>query len=188
MDFSTLKSLTIPEGEVTKIAVGDTVLWEAITYTNQVPISTDTDGSIFNGVGYIENKRLSSSGGISDSAQQGSVVTGFIPWYGDTTVLRMKGVEWKDAAANYNGHYYIIPYDDNKKQINKSYLSSQEHTGLTHIVTVTRDDNGVETVKFSETYDTSNVYLQSFRNAKYIRINAQGKGADFIVTINEEIS
>ena len=37
-------------------------------FTNQVPISTDTDGSIFNGVGYKDNVRLSSSGGISSSA------------------------------------------------------------------------------------------------------------------------
>ena len=185
MDFANLKTLTIPQGEVTKITSGSTVLWEAVTYTNQVPISTDTDGSIFNGTGYIENRRLSSSGGLSGSEQKGSVTTGFIPWYGDTTYLRMKGVEWKNATVNYGGHYYINYYDANKKFL--AYLSSQEHGDLTHVVTVTRDSNGVETVKWSETYGTTNTTLQSVRSAKFIRITAYGKGANMVVTINEEI-
>lgn len=186
MDFSTLKSLTIPEGEVTKIAVGDTVLWEAITYTNQVPISTDTDGSIFNGVGYIENKRLSSSGGISSSAQQGAVTTGFIPWYGDATVLRIKGVEWITTASITSQHYYYNFYDENKKFLD--YIASYNVADRGHIITVTRDVNGVETTVFNQSYGTSNTLLQNIRKAKFVRITAKGKGADFIVTINEEIN
>lgn len=186
IDFSAVKAITIPEGKVKKIVSAGVKLWEAITFTNQVPISTDTDGSIYNGTGYKENVRLSSSGGISGSAQNGSVTTGFIPWYGDTTYLRMKGVEWKDAAANAGGHFYVNCYDANKKFID--YLSSLDHANYAHVVTVTRDANGIETVKFSETYGTSNSMLQRFRSAKFIRITARGKGADFIVTINEEIA
>lgn len=187
MDFSTLKSLTIPEGEVIKIEVGNTVLWEAITYTNQVPISTDTDGSIFNGVGYIENRRLSSSGGLSSSAQNGSVTTGFIPWNGDTDVIRIKGVEWINATANYGGHYYIMFYDANKKSRGSNdYMWSGEI--LDHIFTATRDENGIETIVFNTDYGTSNSFFQWVRDASYIRITAYGKGADFIVTINEEIN
>ena len=188
MDFSTLKSLTIPEGEVVKITSGSTILWEAITFTNQVPISTDTDGSIYNGVGYKENVRLSSSGGISSSAQNGSVTTGFMPWYGDTTYLRMKGVNWVNVYdVVSSGFFYINAYDENKKFLD--YLSSGEiPNNFTHIVTVTRDSNGIETVKFNEAYGTTNTKLQCFRRAKFIRITAYGKGADFIVTLNEEIT
>lgn len=185
IDLSKFKKLFIGGIELKELYAGK-------KYTNQVPISTDTDGSIFNGVGYQENVRLSSSGGISSSAQNGSVTTGFIPWYGDTTYLRMKGVHWVDVYDFVSsGHYYIIPYDANKNPMygGGQYISAAEYVGgnLNHIVTVTRDANGVETVKFSETYGTSNSYLQSFRNAKYIRITAHGKGADMIVTINEEI-
>ena len=115
MDFTKLKKLTIGGVELVKLFLGGVQVWAMKTFTNQVPISTDTNGSIFNGVGYIENRRLSSSGGLSGSAQNGSVTTGFIPWYGDTTYLRMKGVEWKDANANYGGHYSVIFYDANKK-------------------------------------------------------------------------
>lgn len=189
MDFSTVKKLVIPEGEVTKITdASGNVLWEAITFTNQVPISIDTDGSIFNGTGYIENRRLSTSGGLSGSAQTGSVTTGFIPWYGDTTYLRMKGVEWLNAYVDGEAnHYYINCYDGNKKYLD--YLAATEYRAgkFNHIVTVTRDANGIETIKFSETYGTTNTKLQYFRNAKFIRITAYGKGADMIVTINEEI-
>lgn len=188
MDFANLKTLTIPQGEVTKITSGSTVLWEAVTYTNQVPISTDTDGSIFNGVGYIENRRLSSSGGLSGSEQTGSVTTGFIPWYGDSTYLRIKGVEWWQAAPNYNGHYYIMFYNANKGVIASTNNRIESPSNdLSHIVTITRDSNGVETIKFNEAYGATNAVLQNVRSASFIRITAHGKGANMIVTINEEI-
>ena len=185
--FSSLKSLTVFEGKVIKITCNGVVLWKG-GYTNLVPTSTDTDGSIFNGVGYKENVRLSSSGGISSSSQNGSVTTGFIPFPdGDKTVIRMKGVEWKNAFTNYNGHHYIMFYDANRKS-GDYYLASRNQTDYAHIFTITRDANGVETVEFNQTYGTTNSLLQYIRNnAKYIRITAQGKGADFIVTINEEI-
>lgn len=188
IDFSAVKAVTIPEGVVKKIVSAGVTLWQAITYTNQVPLSTDTDGSIYNGVGYKENVRLSSSGGVSGSAQSGSVTTGFIPFpTGDATVIRMKGVEWKNATTNYDGHYYINFYDSSKKFL--YYLSATTATSSTHIVTVSRDANGVESVVWNQSYGTTNSLLQHIRNdAKYIRINAYGKGADMIVTINEEIT
>lgn len=190
IDFSKVQKLVIPEGVVTKIVAAGNTLWQAITFINQVPISTDTDGNIFNGVGYKENVRLSSSGGISSSAQNGSVTTGFIPWHGDTTVLRLKGVEWLNATPNYGGHFYIIFYDANKKSRGSNdYISSQHASaGDYSILTVTRDSNGVEAFVFDKDYGTTNSLLQWIRSASYIRITAYGKGADMIVTINEEIT
>lgn len=188
MDFSTVKKLAIPEGEVKKITVGGTVMWQAKTFTNQVPISTDTDGSIFNGVGYIENRRLSSSGGLSSSAQNGSVTTGFIPFYGDTTVIRLKGVEWLNAPSIVDGHYYIMFYDANKKSRgNNDYFTPAAIEGYSHILNGAKDSNGVETLSFNTEYGTSNTLLQWIRSASYVRITAYGKGANMIVTINEEI-
>lgn len=186
MDFSKFKKLTIGGVELKQLFINDIQVWKAISFTNQVPISTDTDGSIFNGVGFKENVRLSSSGGISGSAQNGSVTTGFIPFYGDTTIIKMKDVEWLNTTANYGGHYYINFYDSNKKFL--TYCASQNVSDAAHVVTVTRDSNGIETVVFNESYGTTNVFLQAVRKAKYIRITARGKGADMIVTINEEIS
>ena len=191
IDFTGVKAITIPEGAVKQITrkSDGVVLWKAITYKNWVPVSTDTDGSIFNGVGYKENVRLSSSGGISGSAQSGSVTTGFIPWYGDTTYLRMKGVEWLNAnVPGTSNHYYVNCYDSSKKFLDYFAAAEYRDGRFNHIVTVTRDANGIETIKFSETYGTTNAKLQYFRKAAFIRITAAGKGANMIVTINEEIT
>jgi hypothetical protein len=189
MDFSVFKKLTIGGVELKQLFINGIQVWKAITFKNWVPLSTDTDGSIFNGTGYKENVRLSSSGGISGSAQNGSVTTGFIPWYGDTTYLRMKGVEWLNGnVSGTANHYYINCYDGSKKFLD--YLAAAEYRdgNFNHIVTVSRDANGIETIKFSETYGTTNAKLQHFRNASYIRITAVGKGANMIVTLNEEIT
>ena len=188
MNLADYKKLSIDGIELKKLTINGVLAWKAKTFTNQVPISTDTDGSIFNKVGYKENVRLSSSGGISGSAQNGSVTTGFIPFPdGDKTVIRMKDVHWKDVYdIGLSGHYYINFYDGSKKFL--VYLSAGEAPNYSHVVTVTRDANGVETVQFNTEYGTTNSFLQYVRNqAKYIRINAYGKGADMIVTINEEI-
>lgn len=189
MDFSVFKKLTIGGVELKQLFINGIQVWKAITFKNWVPLSTDTDGSIFNGTGYKENVRLSSSGGISGSAQNGSVTTGFIPWYGDTTYLRMKGVEWLNGnVSGTANHYYINCYDGSKKFLD--YLAAAEYREgmFDHIVTVSRDANGIETVKFSETYGTTNGKLECFRKASYIRITAVGKGANMIVTLNEEIT
>jgi hypothetical protein len=184
MILNNFKKLFLNGTEMKKLRVNGIQIWSAIK--NWVKYAIDTDGSIFNGTGYIENRRLSSNGGLSSSAQNGSVTTGFIPWYGDTTYLRMKGVEWKNATANHGGHYYINYYDTNKKFL--VYLSAFDAPNYTHVVSVTRDANGIETVKWSETYGTSNTLLQQVRSAEFIRITAYGKGADMIVTLNEEIT
>lgn len=187
IDFSGVKSIVIPEGKVKKIVCAGVTLWKS--FTNLVPTSTDTDGSIYNKVGYKDNTRLSSSGGVSGSAQSGSVTTGFIPWHGDGDVIRLKGVEWLNANANHSGHYYLIFYNSSKKIMNaNTYLYSGDTAGQSHIVTITRDANGVETFVFNQQYGDTNALLNYIRTASYIRINAYGKGADMIVTINEEIS
>lgn len=186
MNLNNFKKLFINGTELKQLFINGVQVWKS--FTNQVPISTDTDGSIFNGVGYKENVRLSSSGGISSSAQNGSVTTGFIPWYGDTTVLRLRGVEWLNAFVKYGGHHYFSFYDSNKKLM--VYVSSHNYNGgsWSHVMTVTRDNNDVETVVFNTEYGNTNSFLNGVRQASFVRITAHGKGADFIVTINEEIA
>lgn len=154
-------------------------------YENLVYTSTDTDGSIYNGTGYKNNVRLSSSGGISSSAQNGSVTTGFISINGALDVIRIAGVEWKGATAKYDGHFYFNYYDANKKFL--TYLSDQEHESYAHVVTMTRDVNGVETLVWNNDYGTSNSMLEHVRKSSYVRITAHGSGLDMIVTRNEEL-
>lgn len=181
MNLSDLKTITIEGIGMKSISINGVEIWrEPKAYTNLVPTSTDTDGSIFNGVGYKDDVRLSSSGGISGSAQVGSTTTGFIPWHGDGDVLRMKGVTWEHVQGR---HYYVNFYDADKKFL--VYFSAAEEANNTHVATVTRED-GVTTIAFNREYGDTNAMLNHIRAAKFIRITAEGKGADMIVTINEE--
>lgn len=160
---------------------------KAASYTNLVPTSTDTDGSIYNGTGYKDNVRLSSSGGLSGTAQNGSVTTGFIPWTFPETV-RIKGGTFMNNAS---GHYYFYAYDSAKVTMgNYGHLAnSNDNSGLTEktyytgIATAAYDDaTGVTTITFNPDVNDTR-----FNEAAYFRINAYGKGADLIVTVNQEI-
>ena len=188
MDLSLYERISIGGVEMKTLAIDGVQIWRQRIFTNQVPISTDTDGSVFNGVGYKENVRLSSSGGISSSAQNGTVTTGFIPFGGDTDVIRIKGVEWKSTTANYGGHYYISFYDSDKKHLTYLAAESYDSGDWDHVISVTRNEaTGVETFDFNENYGTTNLFLQDVRQASFFRISARGQGANFIVTVNEEI-
>lgn len=189
MDLSQYKSISINGIAMKKVLIGGVVAWKKPA-KNWVPVSTDTDGSIYNGVGYKENVRLGSNGSVSSSAQNGSVTTGFIPFpNGDKTVIRLKGVEWLNANANHGGHFYIHFYNASKKVIASNLsLYSGDTATYSHIVTVTRDSNGVETIVWSQTYGDSNAFLNHIRtDAAFFRLNAYGKGKDMIVTVDEEI-
>lgn len=179
----TTKVYILPDGFIYGYMPFETV--GGVGYTNLVPTSTDTDGSIYNSTGYKDNARLSSSGGVSSAAQTGSVTTGFIPYkYGD--VIRMKGAEWLGATAKYNGHYYIISYDSNKTVLD-GVLSAQSYSDGTWGTGITYDEStGVTTFSFNDSNSSSTI-KGCWANAAYFRINAYGKGADLIVTVNEEI-
>lgn len=63
------------------------------SYTNQIPISVDTDGSVYNGTGYKERKRFGSGGAEGDlefpNSTNAPFITGFIPCkQGD--IIRLK--------------------------------------------------------------------------------------------------
>lgn len=78
MIFANVKALTIPDGAVTKIMCGSTLLWEA--YKNWVFYSTDADGvTIYNnGKGYKDDYRVRSGG--AEAYEAGVSCTGYIPY------------------------------------------------------------------------------------------------------------
>ena len=186
IDFSGIKKLTIGGVELVKLFINDVQVWAMKTFTNQVPISTDTDGSIFNKVGYKENVRLSSSGSISGSAQNGSVTTGFIP-FKNTDIIRLKGATWLGTESV--GHYYFYLYK-NKSPLTDGYASasSMADANVKSQLSVTYDSaTGVTTFYIIDPTGDTGAIRASAKQATHFRINAYGKGADMIVTINEEI-
>ena len=76
IDFSALRSITIPEGNVVQIACNGVVLWgggggtpDAPSYTNLVRKAVANDGSTIYGTGgYTDGKYLSSNGAYGNDA------------------------------------------------------------------------------------------------------------------------
>lgn len=66
---------------------------EKTAYTNQLPISTDNKGNVYNGVGYASGRYSSSSTAFGSlKAEEGYYTTGLIPFKMGQT-LRVKGAE-----------------------------------------------------------------------------------------------
>lgn len=86
-----------------------------ITYTNQIPISINADGTLFVGAdgqkGYDTGNRISLSGG-GLSAQEGTEYTGFIPATKDS-ILRIKNIAYDGDTTRgvvaYNANFEKTP-------------------------------------------------------------------------------
>lgn len=81
------------DGTISISAVtGDVVITAVASgFTNQIPISIDSSGAVYNGVGYKAGYRISTSSG-NESAASGMTVTGFIPVPAAATI-RIKGID-----------------------------------------------------------------------------------------------
>jgi hypothetical protein len=168
-------------------------------YTNQVSISTDTDGSVYNGNGYIDGYCLDySTAGATLTELSGYTTTGFIPMV-YTDVIRMSGATWDTS----NNSCIIAFYDKNKKPLGsytaRGYVQSTkaEHSSEGVAVRCLKDkeyhsvtvEDGVCTfnMAFNDSDSTTGM-LRSGSHVKYVRIAAKGSGADMIVTVNQEIA
>jgi hypothetical protein len=152
--------------------------------TNQVPISIDTDGSVYNGCGYEADKRLSSSG--VTKSQSNSYVTGYIPAKGGD-VVRIVGCDWSTTVHAYN---YICAYDSNFGFIG-GLATVGGATNLTAHGTNIKGDY----VRDADTLDAT-ITLANISNIAYVRVSSCGDNtvgldmydiADMIITVNEEI-
>lgn len=151
----------------------------SVSYTNQLPISTDTDGSIYNGIGYKENLRLSSSG--EPSGQTNSYITGFIPYkYGD--VVYLENVTFQSGITNgtTSSNQRLSFYD-----ANKTHLGQTNATAAKNVCGGTLDANSIYT-SFTTNASTKN-NISTIENVAYFRLNATYIGADSIITVNEPI-
>lgn len=150
-------------------------------YTNLVLSSIDTDGSIYNGIGYKNGTRLSSSG--SESTAATAAVSGFIPFtYGQT--IRAVGATGEVS----NGGMYVGWYDENFGALGTSYLQVL-CTGIYGSYT-DRSDGLKEAMINTSQITSANMsdHYAKISSAKYIRISLNPcDGANMIVTLDEEI-
>lgn len=135
-------------------------------YTNLVPTSVDTDGTVFNGVGYKDGYRLGSNG--MPSSLSGCTCCGFIPAVkGD--VIRFKGGLWNlsETGSQYSQKCYFHEMSD---KASGTAVTSLHNAGYTM-------------PKTGDVYE----HVVGSANCQYIRLNVVGNGADLIVTKNEPI-
>lgn len=157
------------------------LLWEKpLRYKNYIMTSIDTDGSIFNGCGYICGYRVRSSGAVG--AENYSAATGYIPVKAGDTIMFTAGVfgNWGKSATVRDCIHYA---DDNFNALG-SFTTQPAHYGIctaaNSVVTEVEDN-------------IWSVVVPDNDAICYIRISMSGTyedsrhGADFIVTVNEEI-
>ena len=157
-----------------------------IKYVNRVPISIDTDGSVFNGTGYKDNLRLSSSGVIKNC--ENSYVTGFIPTKGGD-VIRIFRCDWATLKSAMN---YVCAYDRNF-----NFIGGYATTGGVTTLTFTKYGTDIISSYSSDENMNFTMTLASLSNIAYIRVSSAGDApavtctfdiTDMVVTVNEEIT
>jgi hypothetical protein len=187
MDFSIIKALTIPEGEVTKIEANGVVLWQVITetYKNWAKYSTEADGTTIynNGLGYKNGYRVRSGGAEGTSST--TVCTGFIPYKADDTMLI-----YSPDIGNSPSVSYINAYDSDKNNLgqvatNATYgMFAVSGSSWAKFVT---EANKVKTLIIPSSFTGAG-------NIAFVRISlgfqqsAKAKGESMIITVNEEIT
>ena len=128
-------------------------------FKDWLPLAIDSDGSIYNGVGYKYGWRLNSAGNVVEDTT-GCVVTGFIPFKkGD--ILRFYNI-----TLNQNNNMVIQYKSDFTKYGNPTYRSDFINEG-----------NGVYKIETSNYLDTT----------AYIRLSVGSFSEDSVITVNEEI-
>lgn len=141
---------------------------------NQIPISTNADGTIFNGTGYYDEHRISSSGNVSanDKPQYQSTCTGFIPVLpGDTVIL--KNVYISGDSGSYNTVFYNASF---------AYVN-----GMTPYMFYNNVQSSM--IVFAPyDYDTTTHTLYSFTvpvkpTIRYMRLTLTGHGANAVAYV-----
>lgn len=149
----------------------------APSYTNMLPSATDTDGSVYNDVGYAVGQRLNSSG--TAESYTGMYLTGFIPVsFGD--VVRLKNVTWQYGVTSgiTSNNQRISFYD-----ANKTHLGQTNGTGAGGTLAGVKDDNNIWTQ-----FTAKNSSGLTLDNVAYFRLCCAGITSESIITVNEEIS
>jgi hypothetical protein len=149
----------------------------ALACTNQIPISTDIDGNIYNGTGYKKGVYLSSSNG-NETSRSASYTTGFIPCEGNAkSTIRLKNVGFSTTSST-TGYERVAIYDSNK-QFLTMFNSASTAVAYNPVV----DSDGTWS-SFKIRANTNNVDTSG---DLFIRISASYLGDDSIITVNEEI-
>lgn len=131
---------------------------------NQIPISTNSSGTVYNGTGFKSGARLSSDGVTEKTDATVCVLTGYIPAVaGD--IIRTQNVTFGGSDTGYISQLWCY---------NASFGKVSNHSNATGIFGTAVD--GIYTIT-----------VPSDTNIAYIRLQAQTLDDTSIVTVNQEI-
>ena len=146
-------------------------------YTNQIPISMDAEGHVYNGVGYKQNVKLDTNTGEETTSKRNVATTGFIP-VSQGAVLRLDGM----TAQGLNN--MIAFYDSDKMYVCGmlfSLLLADDTLGG-HCLT---DEDG--NVYYLDLTAFMSKYAAEGRPIAYIRGTFGEVNDRSVLTVNEEI-
>lgn len=143
-------------------------------FTNKLSTAANTDGTVFNTIGYQNGKRLADADGATIVDYSGNTITGYIPCAAND-VIRLKGIS---LATNTAGAA-------------KVYLFKSDHTKLAHVNQSLVVTNGsyYNIDSYTATSDGCSFRIVN-ANAAYFRLSVDTStlSADPAVTVNEEIT
>ena len=163
-DGSSAQEVNLPE-----IVVAESVTSPA--YTNQIPLSVDAGGAIYNGVGYKSGVLLNASG--AETSGSGVAVSGYIPVKkGD--IIRIKDTSRADVDTT-----LILTLTAAKAGTANCGKTISSIQGNALYGTITINGNVA-------TWDTSGIGYYFWNDFAWLRVTTHS--ADAIVTVNEEIA
>ena len=152
-----------------------------VSYTNLVPTSIDRDGSVYNGVGYLDGKYM--SGGVpSSSADSNATITGYIQINSTDTTGDV--YRFKDVGEPTSSHTRIAICNASFAKISEvnSFLGS----AVPSVFTLSTETASDGTTVYVLTVNSK--ISGSYSAAKYFRFSFDGtSGKDLVITCNEEI-
>lgn len=171
-------SITNVTGDIVITATAKQEQTETVNYVNQIPISTDVFGNIYNSIGYENDVRLNSKGVETGEGAIGTATTGFIPCK-DGDIIYLKNVAYTPGGTSDTA--YLCFYLDGpiSTDINvKEGLYDKYYYVFTDITT-----------------DPITGYMTSFRinwgtnfpEGSFIRMSAPGLNSTSIITVNQPI-
>lgn len=146
-------------------------------YTNQLAISISPDGGIYNGKGWKDNVRLSTTSG-SESTLNGYYLSGLIK-VEVGNVIRMKNITFPNGIKDgYDGRFYTY-------SAGKSLVGFVQSGYFSERATIETDgDNNITRIDVSSAFAT---WMFNGATEGYIRLGCTGISDASILTVNEEI-
>lgn len=144
---------------VTGVIVIQIAAAEIPSYTNQIPISKDASGNVFNGTGYKEGYRLNSSG--AEVAASDYVVTGYMPFKLGQQILfdKFSGKETSNGGLCFcDANHTVLGYIRVNRLISEGILTAGQSLDYTPPASI---------------YDGGSGTMKSIESAAYLRICVQ---------------